>query len=201
MIDVIQVEPDRWLLGWHTAANVVSCWPGGVPLLERRKVVSRAYYKMEEALRWSEFPIQTGQRVVELGAAPGGACQSLLEHGLRVIGVDPAEISPDVLAHPQFEHWRRRAAEIRKRDLSGVDWLVCDSNVAPQYTLDSVEGIVGNQHVRFKGMILTLKMPDWRLVDHLQDYTARIQGWGFSDVRIRHLAFNRQELCVAASIR
>ena len=35
--------------------------------------VSRAYLKMQEALLWSEFNLNPGERCVEIGSAPGGA--------------------------------------------------------------------------------------------------------------------------------
>ena len=41
-------------------------WPGGVPFLKQRDdVISRAFYKMQEALKWSRLPIQPGDRCVE----------------------------------------------------------------------------------------------------------------------------------------
>lgn len=199
VLDLIQVDPDRWLLGFHVAASTASSWVGGAPPVISAKVISRAYYKIKEAMLWSELPVQSGQHALELGAAPGGACQYMLEQGLQVIGVDPAEMSPEILSHPKFEHWRMRASDIRKRRLGRVDWLVCDSNVAPQHTLDTVEGITTNQHVQCRGLILTLKMPDWKLAEHLPNYLQRVKSWGFPFVTSRHLAFNRQEICVIAS--
>ena len=201
ILDLIQVESDRWLLGWHTAASVPSTWVGGVPPTPQQEVISRAYYKLREAVAWSKLPMREGETVLELGAAPGGACQFLLERGLKVIGVDPAEMSPEILSHPNFEHWRMRGAEIQKKRLKQLDWLVCDSNVAPQYTLDSVEGIATNQHVSCHGMVLTLKMPDWKLVDQLPAHIERVRRWGYSNVEARHLAFNRQEICLVATLR
>lgn len=199
ILDLIQVEADRWLLGWHSAGSVPSTWVGGVPPIQQQAVISRAYYKLREAIAWSKLPMREGDSALELGAAPGGACQYLLERGLKVVGVDPAEMSPDILAHPNFEHWRMRGAEIQKKRLRQLDWLVCDSNVAPQHTLDSVEGIATNQHVALQGMVLTLKMPDWKLVDQLPSQIDRIKSWGYSNVEARHLAFNRQEICVVAT--
>ena len=39
--------------------------------------------KWKRPWRWSELPIAAGQRVVEIGCAPGGASQALLAHGLE----------------------------------------------------------------------------------------------------------------------
>jgi hypothetical protein len=47
-------------------------------------------------------------------------------------------------------------------------------------------------------MILTLKLAEWSLVDELPACVERVKSWGYKDVRLRQLAFNRQEICLAA---
>ena len=44
----------------------------------------------------------------------GGASQALLNHGLKVIGIDPANMDPVVLANPNFTHWKKRGADVRR---------------------------------------------------------------------------------------
>jgi 23S rRNA (cytidine2498-2'-O)-methyltransferase len=139
-----------------------------------------------------------GEHVVELGCAPGGASQALLDAGLFVTGVDPAEVDEAVLAHPRFNHVRLRTAKLPTRIVRGAHWLAADMNVAPKYTLDAVESVVRHKDVAIRGMILTLKLADWSLVDELPAYVERVQSWGYKDVRLRQLAFNRQEICLAA---
>ncbi|MGD9647716.1 MAG: SAM-dependent methyltransferase [Pirellulales bacterium] len=200
VLDCILLEPDQWWIGYHRAATLPSRSPGGfLPIELPPHAVSRAYAKMAEALAWSGLPMRAGQRVVEIGAAPGGAAQALLDAGLLVTGIDPAEIHPDVLAHPNFTHVRKRGADVRRREFRGFRWLAADLNVAPQYTLDTVEAIVTHHEVDIRGLLLTLKLPDWRLADDLPAYLARIESWGYGAVRSRQLAHNRQEICVTAT--
>jgi 23S rRNA (cytidine2498-2'-O)-methyltransferase len=139
-----------------------------------------------------------GEHVVELGCAPGGASQALLDAGLLVTGVDPAEVDPAVAEHPRFNHVRARVATAPKRLLRGAHWLAADMNVTPKYTLDAVEAVVTNKDISVRGMILTLKLADWSLADELPACVDRVRGWGYKDVRLRQLAFNRQEVCLAA---
>ena len=47
-------------------------------------------------------------------------------------------------------------------------------------------------------MLLTLKLLEWELAEHIPEYLACIRSWGYTYVRARQLAFNRQEICVAA---
>ena len=197
--DLILLDPDRWWLGWHSVTSFVHRWPGGVmPIPLPESFVSRAYLKTSEALAWSGWPVRPGDRCVEIGSAPGGSCQALLQRGLRVTGVDPSEMHPDVLRHRHFTHVQKRGADLRRRELRGFKWMLVDSNVAPQHTLDTVESLVRHPSTNFQGLLLTLKMPDWQLAGEVANYARRVRGWGFSTVRCRQLAYQRQEICLAA---
>ena len=199
VLDVIVVEPDLWWIGSHRARGPASLWPGGLPPLELpAEAVSRAYLKMEEALLWSRLPVEPGQHIAEIGSAPGGSSQALLKRGLLVTGIDPAAMHAVVLAHPNFKHIRKRGAEVRRREFRKIRWLAADLNVAPQYTLDTVESIVTHSEVKIRGLLLTLKLLEWSLADEIPAYLERIRSWGFAEVRARQLAHNRQEICVYA---
>jgi 23S rRNA (cytidine2498-2'-O)-methyltransferase len=199
VLDCILIDEHQWWLGMHRARSLVSRYPGGFLAIEPPiPMVSRAYLKMEEALRWSELPIRAGDRCAEIGAAPGGSSQALLDRGLLVTGIDPAEMDPAILARPHFTHVRKRGHEVRRREFSKTRWLMADMNVAPRYTLDVVEGIVTHRGVNIRGMILTLKLLQWRLAEEIPRYLERIRSWGYDEVRARQLQYNRQEICVAA---
>ncbi len=199
VMDVVLVEKGEWWIGCHRTTRRCDCWPGGVPLLELPEhAVSRAYLKMLEALEWSALPMSRGDVCIELGCAPGGASQALLDSGLKVIGIDPAEVEPVVLEHPHFTHIRRRCTEVPRKQLKGVRWLAADMSVTPTYTLDAVEAMVKHADASIRGMVLTLKLSDWKLVEGLSACLERIRGWGYRDIRVRQLAFNRQEICVVA---
>ncbi|MGE3407808.1 MAG: SAM-dependent methyltransferase [Pirellulales bacterium] len=202
VLDVVIVDPTEWWIGTHRAGDVPSCWPGGLcPLELPSDAVSRAWLKLEEALLWSGLPLKAGQVAAEIGCAPGGSCQALLARGLQVIGIDPAEVDPVVEAHPNFTHIRRRGHEVRRRDFRKVRWLTADMNVAPDYTLDTVEAIVSHAEVDIRGMLLTLKLLEWKLAEQIPGYLQRIRSWGFPRVEARQLQHNRQEICVAATRR
>jgi len=199
VLDCILVAPNQWWVGYHVAATVPSQWPGGVPPIEPcDNMISRAYLKMHEALAWSQMPVEPGDACVEIGCSPGGSAQALLEVGLDVAGIDPANVDELIRVHPNFVHLKKRVRDLRRREFRGIKWLVSDSIVAPEYTLDSVESIVTYDDVHIRGMLLTLKLPNWDLVTQIPDYVERVRSWGFAHVRARQLAYNRQEICVAA---
>ncbi len=199
VLDCVLVDPNEWWVGFHQVHSFESQWPGGLlPLELPPGAVSRAWLKMEEGLRWSQLPIRPGSRCAEIGSAPGGASQALLARGVRVLGIDPGEMHPAVLADPHFTHLRRRAAQVRRREFRKVRWLTADMNVAPGYTLDVVQDIVTHPTVNIRGMILTLKLFEWKLAEELAGYLGRVREWGYNVVRARQLQHNRQEVTVAA---
>jgi 23S rRNA (cytidine2498-2'-O)-methyltransferase len=202
VLDCVIVEPNEWWFGWHRANSVETRWPGGVPCIDApENMISRAYLKMVEALLWSELPIQPGDRFVEIGSSPGGSCQALLDRGCVVTGIDPAEMDPLLLTNPNFTHVRSRSKRVERDDFQNFRWLAADANVAPNYTLDTVEAIVTAPDVRIEGLLLTLKLTDLALAANLPLFNKRIRSWGYRHVRARQLAFNRQEVCVIATDR
>ncbi|MFM7245741.1 MAG: SAM-dependent methyltransferase [Planctomycetaceae bacterium] len=85
VLDCAIDAPDRWWVGWHRAATPSATWPGGIyPGFVPETAVSRAWLKLDEALATFGLTLERGERALELGAAPGGACQRLLEAGLDV---------------------------------------------------------------------------------------------------------------------
>ena len=199
VIDCLIVEPNEWWIGCHRASGPETRWPGGIydrhPPVD---MVSRAYLKMDEALSWSQLPVRPDEQVAEIGCSPGGASQALLERGLSVLGIDPAIVDERVLANARFTHIRKRGHEVKRREFRRTRWLTADLNVAPQYTLDTVEEIVTHRDVDVRGMLLTLKLLEWTLAEEIPAYLDRIHHWGYREVRARQLFHNRQEICVVA---
>ncbi|HEY3517564.1 MAG TPA: SAM-dependent methyltransferase [Gammaproteobacteria bacterium] len=199
VLDCVLVERNEWWLGWHRAEAPETRWPGGVPPIALpARLISRAYLKIVEALEWSELPIAAGDRCVEIGSSPGGSCLALLERGLLVTGVDPAEMDAEVLAHPSFTHVRARAKDVKRSVFRDCRWLVMDANVAPNYTLDTLDGVLTRGGARPEGLVLTLKLTDPKLAEKLPQIGERIRRYGYRRVRMRQLAFNRREICAVA---
>ena len=200
VLDCALVERDEWWLGWHRADSPETRWPGGVPAIALpQRLISRAYLKIVEALQWSELPVAAGDRCVEIGSAPGGSCLALLERGLLVTGIDPAEMDATVLAHPNFTHLRARAKDVKRSVFRACRWLVMDANVAPNYTLDTLDALLTQAGVRPQGLVLTLKLTDSKLAEQLPAVAERIRRHGYRRVRMHQLAFNRQEVCAVVT--
>lgn len=207
VLDIVLVDPNDWFIGWHVAGRSASQeetmhwpsrWPGGIqPVDPHYEPISRAYFKAAEAMAWSGFPFQRDDLAVEVGSAPGGACGRLLEEGLRVIGIDPAEMDPRIAGHPKFTHHRARAGDLPRRTFRDVKWLLADSNVKPEKTLTTIHHIVTHRDCSIDGMLLTLKLGNYNTAEHLPKWLQTIQQWKPKQVRVRQLARNRCEVCCA----
>ncbi|GHT45570.1 SAM-dependent methyltransferase [Planctomycetales bacterium] len=201
VLDVVEVDPNQWMIGIHRVSEtspVQALYCGGViPIQLPENAVSRAWLKFEEGLRWSGFNIKPDNVCLDIGSAPGGGSQVLLERNAKVFGIDPAEMASAVMRHPRFVHLRGRIKSIKRSILDTADWVFADMNVAPNYTLDVIEEtatLSGNA----KGFLFTLKLVRWELAEKIPQYLDRLRKMGFRAVRAKQLAFNRQEIMVAA---
>lgn len=199
ILDLIRIDPGRWMLGWHRATSIAQRWPGGVPDLEGPEdMISRAWLKTAEALWWSGIRPVQGETCVEIGSAPGGSCQRLLESGAGVIAVDPADLDPALADHPRLTHLKKRGRDLAHRQISGAQWLLVDTNIAPASALQMTGTLVTGQRTGFRGLLVTLKMLDEDLATNLAACRDQVRSWGFRFVKTRHLAWGRREICLAA---
>jgi len=198
VLDCVLDAPDRWWVGWHVAGSPATRWPGGMyPRSLPAGKVSRAWLKLDEAITVFGIVFKPGARAVELGAAPGGACQRLLEAGLAVTGIDPALVDEQVAKHPGFEQWRMRARDVKLRQLRGFDWVVADMNIDPTSTLDAIERVLAAPGKPPHGIIATLKLPHWSRAADLAGWLDRFVSWGY-EPRARQLSTGGREVCVVA---
>jgi hypothetical protein len=139
-------------------------WPGGESRIERAPdSPSRASVKIEEAIAILERKMggtffKPGERVIEVGSAPGGACHSLLTRGLRVTGVDRAEMAPVVLGHPNFVRVDSSIGDWMFPESIGAEWIVLDMNAEPKIALREIRPLVDYLKRGLKGVFFTLKL-------------------------------------------
>jgi 23S rRNA (cytidine2498-2'-O)-methyltransferase len=201
-LDIVLLEPSHWFYGWHQAGSWPTRWPGGVqPIGPRHEPISRAYFKAAEAITWSEFDFQAGDLVIEVGSAPGGASGRLLELGLNVIGIDPADMDPRIAGHRRFRHIRARAGDLPRREFRGARWMLVDSNVRPEKSLTTVGNIVTSRYSSLEGLLLMLKIGDYRHADRIDAWRETIEQWKPKQIKVRQLARNRVEVCFAVTLR
>jgi 23S rRNA (cytidine2498-2'-O)-methyltransferase len=200
VIDVVCVEENEWWLGVHDHSLDHTPYPGGLPKIELpAEAPSRAYLKLEEGVLWSGAPMKSGDVAVEIGSAPGGASYALLKRGLKVVGIDPADMDPRVLAMPGFTHMRRPVASVPREELpEKVQWLLLDMNVTPHVTMFQVDRLATRLSDSLLGVILTIKLNEWKIAREIPHFFDHLRAMGMVRVRARQLASNKQELCLFA---
>jgi 23S rRNA (cytidine2498-2'-O)-methyltransferase len=198
VFDAVWVGEQELWYGYHPQSGDHAPVPGGrFPVEVPADAPSRAYLKLEEAIAWSGAPLRPGDLAVEIGSAPGGASLALLRRGLKVVGIDPAEMSPLVARDPGFTHLRAPVAEVRREDLpEKVDWLLLDMNVAPQVTLYAVDRLASRMKDSLLGVMLTVKLNEWSFADEIPSWLEHVRAMGLSKVRATQLAGNRREILV-----
>jgi 23S rRNA (cytidine2498-2'-O)-methyltransferase len=203
VIDVVCVEEDEWWLGVHDHSLDHSPFPGGAPkIVLPADAPSRAYLKLEEGVLWSGAPLKSGDTAVEIGSAPGGASYALLKRGLKVVGIDPADMDPQVLAFPGFTHMQRPVASVPREDLpETVHWLLLDMNVTPHVTLFQVDRLATRLSDSLLGVLLTVKLNEWKIAREIPHFFEHLRAMGMVRVRARQLASNKQEIFIYALTR
>lgn len=198
---IVAADEPAWL-GVHLATAGLPPHPGAaIPIDVPSDAPSRAYAKIEEAIRWAELPVVAGHVALEIGCAPGGAMLALARRGLEVWGADTADVAPQVLADPHVHHLQQKVGALRWEELPPrVDWLLLDVNLAPQVALHEVARLMPRLRSTLRGAVFTLKLNEWSFVDLLPDLVARIGGMGFASVRLRHLPSNRREITAVAIV-
>ena len=98
---------EKGYLGISSAYENLSDWPGGTRhYAQTPEQISRAEFKLLEALEVFGVHLPSQGRALDLGAAPGGWTRLLLEAGLHVVAVDPANLDPRLNGLPHLEHYR-----------------------------------------------------------------------------------------------
>lgn len=94
-------------LGVSTPEENLSAWAGGCRRFRKEpEQVSRAEFKLLEAIEVFGLQLPQEGTGLDLGAAPGGWTRVLRQKGLKVIAVDPALLDPRVAADPGVTHFR-----------------------------------------------------------------------------------------------
>ncbi|MBT4158345.1 MAG: hypothetical protein HOD99_05875 [Planctomycetaceae bacterium] len=198
ILDCVIDSEDRWWIGVHNNESRAGQWPGGYYTHQiPAQKISRAWLKLDEAIARFGINFEPGERVCELGAAPGGACQRLLEADLEVVGVDPAAIDSQIAEHARFTHWKKRARDVRIRTFHGFDWILTDMNIDPASTMAALERILVSPSLRPRGIIATLKLSDVSIAEKIGQWCTSFASWGYQ-TQVQQLSTGGQEICLVA---
>ncbi len=196
---------DRAYAGISLAIDNLSDWPGGMRHFAHiPDEVSRAEFKLLEALEVFGLSLPSQGSALDLGAAPGGWTRLLLEAGLQVVAVDPARLDPRLFRHHRLEIYRGYA-EIyledalkrrRKFDIIANDMRV-DAREAARILVQAAPCLQPDGFI-----ISTLKLPHaTEEIDPLKNLNEALSllSRNYQVVQARQLFHNRQEVTAVAA--
>ncbi len=192
-------------MGISLARENLSAWPGGMRhFAQTPEQVSRAEFKLLEALEIFGVTLPSRGRALDLGAAPGGWTRLLLEAGLHVVAVDPAKLDPRLVRRPNLTHYRGYA-ETYLEEFSDQHLLF--DVITNDMRMDAREAarllLPMRNNLRRDGFIIsTLKLPHAAVnIDPMRNLreAMNLLSHHFEIVQARQLFHNRQEVTVIAA--
>lgn len=194
---IMMIAPEEYWIGEYELLSTHFQTPGEVSSIIEKEVPSRAYYKMAEAFEAFDLPFHENDIVLELGSAPGGASLFLLDQGMKVIGVDPAEMDKSIASNPNFKHLKKPFETLTEKSFrENVNWIVSDINLPPTVVLKEVYRLL--EFLNPIGLILTLKLNQDKHIELLKTLPMNFKKAGFNKVALKYLPSHRQEIALIA---
>ncbi len=195
----------RGYAGISTARENLSAWPGGARhFAQTPEQISRAEFKLLEALEVFGLILPEGGRALDLGAAPGGWTRLLLDAGLYVVAVDPANLDPRLKGRARLEQYRGYAEDYLEEALKKRRSFDVIANDMRMDARDASRLLVqARRCLRPDGFVISvLKLPhataELRPEKTLRE-SVRILERAYDLVQAHQLFHNRQEVTVVAA--
>ena len=182
-------------LGLSLADHNLSNWAGGEHRFAREEgQISRAEFKLLEALAAFDIYLPPRGVALDLGAAPGGWTRVLRQQQQYVTAVDPALLHPSLQKDPNIRHKQVTAEAYLGDALDQFDLIVNDMRMDAR---DSARLMVAYASQLYpQGIaIITLKLPEKGRGSAL-DHAFNILRTTYHIAGARHLFHNRSEITV-----
>lgn len=192
--------PHSAFLGLSLALHNLSNWAGGMRRFARETdQVSRAEFKLLEALEVFNIKLPPRGVALDLGASPGGWTRVLRQQDQYVTAIDPGELEPRVANDRGVRHKRMTAEQYLFDEPDQFDLIVNDMRMDAR---DSARLMVAyaKQLYRHGLVIMTLKLPEQNrrtVIDH----ALNILQQAYTITGARQLFHNRSEITVYLKLR
>lgn len=190
----ISITKKAALVGLSTAAENLSDWPGGEMRFRREEgQLSRAKFKLLEAVTSFGVPTVAGAQALDLGAAPGGWTSLLLERGMHVTAVDTGAMDQSLVNHPCLTFQRRNVREVAFPP-NTFDLVTCDMSWNPLHTAALVLGLADSVRPGAHG-VLTVKLLLQNPTRTIKQVRERLAE-RYRVEQVRQLFHNRDEVTI-----
>ncbi|MBU4486551.1 MAG: rRNA methyltransferase [Candidatus Delongbacteria bacterium] len=169
-------------------------WFGQKRVADDEAAPSRSFLKIEEAYKLMELEPREGQKVCDLGAAPGGWSYSAAVRNAKVTAIDNGELKLGAKNNPNITRLAEDA--FKYEPASSYDWLFCDMAEQPNQVIKLIEKWIMNRWCRY--FIVNLKFGRVRPVELLEILTDKssIIKKRCLKLQVKHLFHDREEMTV-----
>ncbi len=170
----------------------LSSWTLGMRRYQKyENQISRAEFKLLEAIETFGIDLENFETALDLGASPGGWTKVLLEKGLQVTAVDPAKLN---IKHNNLTHYKGLAENFVKANNNTFDIIVNDMKMD---VCDSAKIMNSISHkLTDNGVaIVTYKLPKSKSTGKILDGN-RILSDRYTIIHKKQLFHNRNEITV-----
>ncbi len=180
-------------------ANLSSYNGGMVMFAKNEEQISRAEYKLLEAFEVFDLDLRNFRTAIDLGAAPGGWTKVLVEQGLKVSAIDPADLDPTLLEDKNVTHYKMLAQDFLTRYKVKTDVLVNDMKMDVLKTCEIMNTM--SESLAHDGIgIVTFKLPEKNQTGKILD-GIRVLKEKYKILYTKQLFNNRSEVTVVIKKR
>ncbi|MCU0519710.1 MAG: 50S rRNA methyltransferase [Anaerolineae bacterium] len=197
-VDVLSVvlTPDEGFLGVSCAADNLSDWAGGARRFRREPdQISRAEFKLLEAMEIFHLDAPHEGLVLDLGAAPGGWTRVMRSGGASVVAVDPADLAPVLARDPQVRHVRSLAQVYLPDARQRFDVILNDMRMDARDSA-RVMSLAADRLGPAGWALVTLKLPKGGVTQVLSAALTLLRR-RYTLIGVRQLFHNRSEVTAA----
>lgn len=181
--------------GCGNASCNLSSWNGGMMHCAKEGMISRAEFKLLEAIEVFGLDMSQYHTAADLGAAPGGWTNALLANGLKVTAIDPANMDPELLKNPKLKHYKEMTQTYLTRDLGQkFDCIVNDMKMD---VIQSASITNEFEHVLSENgiILMTFKLPNKYSYLNIKRGIEELQKC-YDFISAKQLFHNRSEVTV-----
>jgi 23S rRNA (cytidine2498-2'-O)-methyltransferase len=153
--------------------------------------ISRAKYKLMEAIEVFKIDMGSFSSALDLGAAPGGWTSVLLEYGLQVTAVDTGDMDDRLKRYPNFKFIKGNASEL-ELEKNSFDLITSDISWNPKNTARLINGAA--VYLKSGGTaVVTLKLMGDKVRKTIKEVAALYKEV-FEIIEVKQLFHNREEV-------
>ncbi len=197
--------PDTAYVGVSRTLQNLSAWPGGEHRFKRDDAqISRAEFKLLEAIDVFGLALPAQGKALDMGAAPGGWTRVLRQLNIRIVAVDPADLDARFRRDPNVTHIPAIIEAFLPTLKTRFDLVVNDMRMEAD---ESVERMLAVSRHLLPGhlAIMTLKLTRGTqahrdILGEVRQSLSRLER-DYDIIGARQLFHNRSEVTVAMRTR